>query len=334
MSTRRWFRLPDHYEVGREKIREFARAVQNDHPVHRDDEQARKLGYLGVVAPPTFTAILTVNGIRAVLNTVLPDRDLSQVLHAEQTFEMHRAVVAGDRLRCAVQIASIRSPADTDFVTLRFVVTDQSGYLVRVESTTLAIRRGELVRPDIARLVETVAMRDDGDRTPFLVPITAAAELPTSTSGPYRGPDVDTLPRADRLAVGHALPPRTARLTRGDLVNYAGVSGDPNPIHFSDAAAEFAGLPTVVAHGMLTMGVTAGYLTSWLGDPTAIRTFGVRFSRPAEVPARAATELELTGRIRAIGPDTATVALDARAAGEQLFSRAFAEVQLSATISE
>ncbi|MFI6999076.1 fused (3R)-hydroxyacyl-ACP dehydratase subunits HadA/HadB [Nocardia sp. NPDC050175] len=330
----RWFRLPDHYEVGREKIREFAAAVQNDHPVHRDDDCARKLGYLGLVAPPTFTSILTVSGIRAVLNAVFPDRDLSQVLHAEQTIETHRAIVAGDRLRSAVTIASIRSPADTDFVALRFVVTDQSGCVIRTESTTIAVRQGQEVRPDIARLVEAVARQGAGDRPPRLIPVTAAAEPQVATAGPYRGPDVDTVPQADRLAVGDVLPPQTARLTRGDLVNYAGVAGDPNPIHFSDAAARFAGLPTVVAHGMLTMGLAAGYLAAWLGDPTAIRKFGVRFSRLAEVDAEAAVELALSGRIQAIGPDAATVALDVRAAGEQLFSRAFAEVQLSRATPE
>ena len=67
------------------------------------------------------------------------------------------------------------------------------------------------------------------------------------------------------VSVGELLPEKSVTLTRGNLANYAGVSGDPNPIHFSDEVARLAGLPDVVAHGMLSMGIGAGYVNRMAG---------------------------------------------------------------------
>lgn len=83
---------------------------------------------------------------------------------------------------------------------------------------------------------------------------------------------------------GTVLPEREYRITRTDLVRYAGASGDFNPIHWSDRIAKDAGLPTVIGHGMLTMALAARLLTEWAGDPGAVVEYGVRFSRPVVVP--------------------------------------------------
>lgn len=83
---------------------------------------------------------------------------------------------------------------------------------------------------------------------------------------------------------GDALPPLTVRLTRADLVRYAGASGDFNPIHWSDRVAAVAGLPGVIAHGMLTLGTAGRYVSRWAGDPGAVRSLGARFTRPVVVP--------------------------------------------------
>jgi acyl dehydratase len=72
------------------------------------------------------------------------------------------------------------------------------------------------------------------------------------------------------IKVGDDLPERTINLTRADLVNYAGVSGDLNPIHWDDEIAKQVGLDTAIAHGMLTMGLGGGYVTEWVGDPGAV----------------------------------------------------------------
>ena len=84
---------------------------------------------------------------------------------------------------------------------------------------------------------------------------------------------------------GMEIPPVVYRLRRSDLVRYAGVTGDLNPIHFSDAAVRALGLDDVVAHGLLSMGLGGSYVTEWVGDPTAVLDYSVRFTSPVYVPA-------------------------------------------------
>ena len=126
-------------------------------------------------------------------------------------------------------------------------------------------------------------------------------------------------------------PRQSVTLTRGNLVNYAGVSGDPNPIHWSDEVARLAGLPDVVAHGMLSMGIGAGYVTEWLGDPGAVTEYNVRFTSPVIVAADKAAEIEFTGKVKSIDEEskTAVVAIVAKSEGKKIFGRATATVRLA-----
>ena len=80
------------------------------------------------------------------------------------------------------------------------------------------------------------------------------------------------------------LPVQTFRITRADLVRYAGASGDFNPIHWSDRVATKVGLPGVIAHGMFTMALVGRAVTTWAGSPDAVVEYGVRFTRPVVVP--------------------------------------------------
>lgn len=84
--------------------------------------------------------------------------------------------------------------------------------------------------------------------------------------------------------VGTVLPTREFTVTRADLIRYAGASGDFNPIHWSDRVAKDVELPSVIAHGMLTMALAARMLTDWARDPGAVVEYGARFSRPVVVP--------------------------------------------------
>jgi acyl dehydratase len=132
---------------------------------------------------------------------------------------------------------------------------------------------------------------------------------------------------------GHELPPLTVHLTRADLVGYAGASGDHNPIHWSDRVATGAGLPGVIAHGMLTMALAGRVVTNWTGDPSSVRTYGTRFTRPVVVPDDdEGAEVELTGTVSKIedegGTRVATVDLAARFDGKTVLGRARAEVVL------
>jgi acyl dehydratase len=86
------------------------------------------------------------------------------------------------------------------------------------------------------------------------------------------------------MEIGAHLPPQTFRVTRADLVRYAGASGDFNRIHWSDRVATKVGLPGVIAHGMYTMALAGQAVLAWAGDPAAIVEYGVRFTKPVVVP--------------------------------------------------
>jgi acyl dehydratase len=132
------------------------------------------------------------------------------------------------------------------------------------------------------------------------------------------------------IAVGTELPARTFRVTRADLVRYAGASGDFNPIHWSDRVAGAVGLPGVIAHGMLTMALAARAVTGWLGDPTAVVEYHVRFSRPVVVPDDdAGAEVRVTGTVAAVDGDRARIDLVATSGGEKVLSLARATVRVA-----
>jgi len=330
----RQYRVLDLYEVGREKLREFARAVQNTHPAHRFEGDAAKLGCDGVLAPTTFAAVIGWTATQALLDTVLTNYDLSQVLQTDQVFEIHRPIVSGDRLHTEMTIEAIRRVRGNDFCTVRAAIVDESGAVVVVATVTIVARLGAEINPDIAQLVEGLVMHrreTDAADPDVLVPLVAgeAAALPTLAQS-RQGFEAHTVPCFEDLAVGDELPAGKMQLTRGDLVNYAGVSGDPNPIHFSDRAATLAGLPTVVAHGLLTMGLGAEYLSSWLGDPTAIESYSVRFAGFVPVEATAPAQIEFTAKVKSLDPErrTATLLLSGTSEGKKLFGRAVAQVQL------
>ncbi|WP_448641159.1 MaoC family dehydratase [Geodermatophilus sp. URMC 63] len=138
-------------------------------------------------------------------------------------------------------------------------------------------------------------------------------------------------PRAAEVAVGTELPEQTHRVTRADLVRYAGASGDLNPIHWSDRVAASVGLPGVIAHGMLTMGLAARAVTDWAGDPGAVVEYQVRFSRPVVVPDdETGAEVTVRGRVGAVlDGGRVRVDLTVTSGGEKVLSLARATVALA-----
>jgi acyl dehydratase len=118
--------------------------------------------------------------------------------------------------------------------------------------------------------------------------------------------------RYDDVEVGTQLPAQTFPITRLDLVRYCGASGDFNVIHWNERIARAVGLPDVIAHGMLTMAVAVRVVTDWAGDPGAVVSYGVRFSRPVVVPDddRGAL-LRVSGRVEDKSDGRVTVGLTA-----------------------
>src|SRR5947208_14427104 len=106
---------------------------------------------------------------------------------------------------------------------------------------------------------------------------------------------------AAEVSLGDQLPPLTVRLTRADLVRYAGASLDFNPIHWNEAFAKEVGLPDVIAHGMLTMALAGRVVTDWLGDPARLIDLSARFTRPVVAPNTPEGALvEFSGKVGAV----------------------------------
>jgi acyl dehydratase len=125
------------------------------------------------------------------------------------------------------------------------------------------------------------------------------------------------------------LEPQTYRVTRADLVRYAGASGDLNPIHWSDRIATGVGLPGVIAHGMFTMALVGRAVTFWAGAPDAVVEFNVRFSRPVVVPdTDEGTEVVVAAVIKEITEDGHTrLNLTATCNGDKVLSMAQAVIR-------
>lgn len=129
-------------------------------------------------------------------------------------------------------------------------------------------------------------------------------------------------------AAGDVIPARDFPVTRGDLVRYAGASGDFNEIHWNERVATAVGLPGVIAHGMYTMATAARLLTDWAGDPAAVVEYGVRFTRPVVVPDPGSAVITVSGEVRDVREDgLAEVVLTATVDGKTVLAKARAVVR-------
>jgi acyl dehydratase len=120
------------------------------------------------------------------------------------------------------------------------------------------------------------------------------------------------------VSVGDELPPLSVRVTRADLVRYAGASGDFNPIHWSDRVAGGVGLPGVIAHGMFTMALAARALRFWAGDADVVE-FGCKFTNPVVVPDDDdGVELVVAGTVKSVTDGLASIALEVTCGGQKV----------------
>ncbi|KAA0021869.1 fused (3R)-hydroxyacyl-ACP dehydratase subunits HadA/HadB [Antrihabitans cavernicola] len=328
------YRIDDYYEVGREKIREYARAVQDRNPAHSSEQAAEELGFDGLIGTLTFVSIPALIANRRIFEKVITEYDV--FVQTEQVIEVHKPVVAGDRLITDVELSSVRRIAGKDLITVTNTFSDDTGEVAVVMHTTVVGVSSDEVEAGITEAVDGVLMQ------------AMNAESRREAAASYDEADVGKFPVAATLStvsvdrktkslafedvsVGDELPAVVTRITRGDLVNYSGVSGDGNPIHWDENVAGLAKLPDVIAHGMLTIGIAAGYVSSWLGDPAAITRFGARLSSFAIVEAGKAGEVEYTGRVKSLDPETRTakILVTAKSGGKKIFGLATADVRLS-----
>ena len=129
------------YLVGREKVREFARAVFADAPQHSDPEAARALGYADVVAPPTFAMVVQDLTLQQLLGDPDSGIELSRLVHAEQRFRYTRPIVAGDELVATLSVTGIRSMGGNAMITSEAEIVDATG--THVVTTTSILLAGE-----------------------------------------------------------------------------------------------------------------------------------------------------------------------------------------------
>ena len=128
------------YLVGREKIREFSRAVFATNPINTDVAAARAAGYADVVAPPTFAVVVQELTLQQLLAEPDAGIDFTRVVHGDQRFSFSRPIVAGDELTATLTVASIKSLGGHSMVTAESSIVDADGEHVVTAISTLVVR--------------------------------------------------------------------------------------------------------------------------------------------------------------------------------------------------
>ena len=131
------------YLVGREKVREFARAVLATSPLNLDPEAARAAGYADVVAPPTFAVVVQEHTLAQLLGDPDAGIDFSRVVHGDQRFTFTRPIVAGDELTATLTVTSVKSLGGHSMVTAESSIVDAGGAHVVTAVSTLVVRGDE-----------------------------------------------------------------------------------------------------------------------------------------------------------------------------------------------
>jgi hypothetical protein len=137
------YRYPDHYEVEREKIREYAVAVQNEDNAFSDENAAAELGYDGLLAPLTFICVFGYMAQSAFFQNANIEVSDQQIVQVDQVLKFSKPIVAGDKLYCDVYVDSMREAHGTQIIVTKNVITDESGDVVQETYTTLAGRAGD-----------------------------------------------------------------------------------------------------------------------------------------------------------------------------------------------
>ncbi|WP_197378204.1 (3R)-hydroxyacyl-ACP dehydratase subunit HadA [Mycolicibacterium mengxianglii] len=137
------YRYPDHYEVEREKIREYASAVKNEDPAFFDDDAAEKLGYQGLLAPLTFISVFGYKAQTAFFANANIGISDKQIVQVDQELKFLQPIQVGDKLYCDVYVHAVRQAHGTDLIVTKNIVSNQDGEVVQETYTTLAGRSEE-----------------------------------------------------------------------------------------------------------------------------------------------------------------------------------------------
>ena len=130
----------DTYSVGREAVRDFARAVKATHPAHYDVDAAVALGHSDLVAPPTFAIIVAQRADAQLINDPEAGIDFTRVVHADQRFIHHRPIVAGDQLVAELHVDSVRAMGGGAMITTRAEISTVDGQPTATTTSSLLVR--------------------------------------------------------------------------------------------------------------------------------------------------------------------------------------------------
>lgn len=238
------------------KVAEFARAVHDPADIYLHEDVALAAGFNAIPAPPTFSRVsffprYRPAGVDEGFGFGL-GFDREYVLHGEQRFRYERPLLVGDRLRGETTLEDV------------FQRAGESG-----GSLTFAVFRTDFYDQSDSRVLQAWNTRIETDGPP----------IETDTDPP-RGTietDADDGQTAESGDSEYGPMVETAELERRDFVQYAGASGDFNPIHYDEPFATNAGHPSVFGQGMLSAGVASGFVRRWLGVD-ALTSFRTRFA--------------------------------------------------------
>jgi acyl dehydratase len=279
------------YEVGREKIREYADVLGCSSPLHRDHGAARAAGFRAAVAPPTFAAVYVARSLAGAMfdpasGIFDPEVGLAgyRFVQRRQHFDWFEPVCSGDRISTVAGLVEAEDREGARYRTFESESVNQLGDVVmrgRYQGVVPA------PRPPAAR-------RSPPQPSP---PQPAAVATGFSPGDDY--PEFRVTP--DRYAAQR----------------YAGASGDFTPFHLDAEFARAIGLPGIILHGLYTFGQLAhGLLEPFDGDPRALHSLGARFRRPS-VPE---SELTVKGTVRAADGDRLTVCCTASQGGREVLT--------------
>lgn len=292
MSVLRLPRVP-RFPVEEGHVGLFARALGDDNPIYRDVDYAAGSPFGGIIAPPTFTEAANhfdqdwpyrprfgqpwFGSGATPSGGPRPGADRGTAMHAETHYTYFRPLRVGTVLTARAregrrwQSEGARS-GRLSFTEVVSTFVDETGDLV-VECATVAL--------------ETERTVDDAGGA------SAMHEAPARETAPA-GP-VERLEPSRWHAGARVRTSLIENLTRGQIIQYAGVSGDFSPQHTDEVYnTQVAGYPSIFAHGMLTMGMLGRALTDWLGDGR-LRTFGFQFRRQVWPGDSLDAALEISG---------------------------------------
>jgi acyl dehydratase len=278
------------YLVRAEDVARFADALGDPDPAYRGAT---------AIAPPTFAAVIAARAWQPLFAPGGYGLSLSRTIHADQAFELARPLRVGDLVTGRLRVERVRRRGTSSWLSPRVDIGTVAGEPVCVCRATMVHNDGPAVEAETSP-GRTDAVTDDRlARIEHVAPVTAGV-APVTAGVP---PVTDWSP-------GLLLGEFDIAVTRRRLRDYALASGDDNPIHRDDAAARALGLPGVIAHGMLTLGLALRAVTSGCGDPARVASVRTRFTRPLAVPPQG-TVLRVAARVRDVAPGRAVVAVDA-----------------------